>query len=85
MDHDRRPFPSRQASLVGISSKQPAGLAASLRSARFWRPARGGHRRALVFDTAEDRTGDDRGEAAEPFKVRNVLGFRLRRSHRKPA
>jgi amino acid transporter len=24
-------------------------------------------------------------EAAEPFRVRNVLGFRLRRSHRKPA
>jgi hypothetical protein len=24
-------------------------------------------------------------EAAEPFRVRNVLGFRLRRSYRKPA
>ena len=24
-------------------------------------------------------------EAAEPFRVRNVLGFRLRRSRRKPA
>src|SRR5208283_2373872 len=51
---------ARQAPLVGISLEQPTGPAASLGRARLWRLGRGGDRRALVFDGAADRRGDDR-------------------------